>query len=143
MTIESAMTPSHHALRFLATQRGVEEAAASLRRFLDEMGLGAATRYNVELAFEEVAGNIMRHGSPASDVEFSIASDRREIVLTFDDDGVAFDPREQPEPPIPESIDDAVVGGLGLVLLRRIASRIDYTRTAHGRNHLSLAISTY
>src|SRR5262245_32205745 len=112
MTLEPAMTPSRHALRFRATQGGFEGAAVSLRGVLDGMGLDAGVRYNVELAFEEIAGNIVRHGSPTSDIELSIALDSREIVLTFDDDGVPFDPREQPEPQIPKSIDDAVLGGL-------------------------------
>src|SRR5262249_51213581 len=123
------MPSNQHVLRFAATRAGFEDAAVRLRGVLDARGLSDSAHYNVELAFEEVAMNIIRHGSPRGDIEAAIAFNEQEIILTFDDDGAAFDPREQPAPAVPQSIDDATVGGLGLVLVRKIISRMTYERT--------------
>jgi len=118
----------------------LEHAARTLREWLDARNLTGDPRYNVELAFEEIAANIVRHGSPSGDVEVDIHLGDDEIVMTFEDDGVAFDPREQPAPVTPTSIDEAKVGGLGIVLLRTISTRMDYARTPQGRNVLTIAI---
>jgi serine/threonine-protein kinase RsbW len=133
---------SSEVLWFPGTRSGFEGAAATLRGLLDIRRLDGALRYKVELAFEEIVTNIIRHGSPTENVEVAVAFDEREIVLTFADDGVPFDPCEQPVPTPPGSLDDAVVGGLGLVLVSKIAARMTYARTPQRRNHLTLAIPT-
>jgi serine/threonine-protein kinase RsbW len=129
-----------HGLRFAATRDGLEHGALALRDLLDAQHVGGGSRYNVELAFEEVATNIVRHGAPTSDVEFTIVFGVDEIVMTFRDDGIPFDPRAHPAPVAPTSIDDAPIGGLGLVLLRTISTRMEYERTPQDCNLLTIVI---
>jgi len=128
------------AVRFPATISGLAEGGESLRAFLDGVELDPARRYQVELTFDEIAANIVRHGQPVSIVELVVAIDQAEAVLTFDDDGVAFDPRTHQDMRQPAPIEHAQVGGLGLVLVRNCASRIEYERTAQHHNRLTLAI---
>ncbi len=130
-----------HMLRFPATLSGLEQGAGALRELLDSRHVVGGPRYNVELTFEEVVANIVRHGGPTSDVEVAIRFDDDEILMTFEDDGVPFDPRTSLDPALPTSIDDAPVGGLGLVLLRSVVTRMVYERTPVQRNQLTLAIS--
>ena len=135
------MLASEHVLRFSATLAGHADAAASLRQLLDARRLDDGPRYNVELAFEEITANLIRHGSPTGELKVHLEFREDEIVLTFEDDGVPFDPREQPTPPVATSIENASIGGLGLVLVRKISTQMDYERTADERNHLTLAIA--
>jgi serine/threonine-protein kinase RsbW len=134
------MSQAPHVLRFPATIEAFEEAALALRSLLDAQGATGLPRFHVELAFEEIATNIIRYGSPSGDVEVTVVFGEDDIVLTFEDDGVPFDPAGQPLPAVPASIDEARVGGLGLVLVRKISTRLTYTRTAAHRNRLTLAI---
>lgn len=134
------MPTSPDVLRFPGTSDGFEGAAAELRALLDARHVDTALRYKIEVAFEEIATNIIRHGAPTQDVEVTIAFDEREVVLTFEDDGVPFDPRERAAPLVPASIDEAVVGGLGLVLVRKLTTRMAYERTSQRRNRLTLAM---
>jgi anti-sigma regulatory factor (Ser/Thr protein kinase) len=116
---------------------GLAEAGEALRAFLDTVALDPSRRYQVELTFDEIAGNIVRHGQPVSSVELLIAVDDVEAVMTFVDDGVAFDPRtHETEPPR----EQPQIGGLGLVLVKTYASRIEYDRTGQDHNRLTLAI---
>jgi serine/threonine-protein kinase RsbW len=130
---------AQHQLRFPATIDGFLEAAGALRGLLDRQALDGDMRYNVELAFEEVVTNIVRHGQ-ATAVTAAVGFDDDETVLVFEDDGVPFDPRAQPEPAPPTSIEEAPDGGLGLVLIRTIATRIEHERTPQHHNRLRLAI---
>jgi anti-sigma regulatory factor (Ser/Thr protein kinase) len=127
-------------LRFPATIAAFEDAVGVMRRVLDVRGLQGEPRQKVDLAFEEIAVNVVRHARPAGEIEVTVVFEGAEVRLTFEDDGVPFDPRTQPPPTIPESLDDATVGGLGLVLVRRFVTRMDYERTANHHNKLTLTI---
>src|SRR5262252_1060892 len=127
------------AVRLPATISGLAQAGEALRAFLDTLELDSSRRYRVELTFDEIAGNIVRHGQPVSSVELLIAVDDAEALMTFDDDGVPFDPRT-PDAPKPAPRPPDHVGGLGLVLVKTYASRIEYERTGQRHNRLTLAI---
>jgi anti-sigma regulatory factor (Ser/Thr protein kinase) len=58
------------------------------------------------------------------------------IVLTFEDDGVPFDPSCRIDPVPAKSLEDAALGGLGLMLVRRATTTLDYRRTADQHNRL-------
>ena len=109
------------------------------RHALDAVRLDGATRYNAELVFEEVVANVVGHGAPdghALEVRFTLEICADSIILTFDDNGVPFDPRGRADPPPQKSLDEARIGGYGLMLVRHAASSLDYLRTAEGNNRL-------
>jgi len=103
--------------------------------------------------FEEVVANIVRHGvRPVgeTDVEVVLETSPDVITLTFDDDGVAFDPCSD-APAIPASgartrsataatLDSAPDGGFGLMMVRRAVNKMNYRRTADARNHLTVEL---
>ena len=102
-------------------------------------GKRISTRYNAELVFEEVVANIVGHGAPdghALEVRFTLEIRADSIILTFDDNGVPFDPRGRADPPPQKSLDEARIGGYGLMLVRHAASSLDYLRTTEGHNRL-------
>jgi anti-sigma regulatory factor (Ser/Thr protein kinase) len=125
---------------FDATVPGMADAGRVLRDFLDLHELGAARRYQLELAFDEIVSNIIRHGQPVTCVVLEAAIGAAEATLTFDDDGVSFDPRSHRPAPYPVPIEDAQLGGHGLALVGRCASRIEYERTPQHHNRLTVAI---
>jgi anti-sigma regulatory factor (Ser/Thr protein kinase) len=128
------------AVKFPATIAGLAAGSDALRAFLDGIEIGAAPRYQLELTFDEIVSNIIRHGQPVSVVELLVAIDHAEALMTFDDDGVAFDPRSHQNTRQPGPIEHAQIGGLGLVLVRNSATRIEYERTHEHHNRLTLAI---
>jgi serine/threonine-protein kinase RsbW len=62
------------------------------------------------------------------------------IVLTFEDNGVSFDPRNLHDPPPQKSLEEARIGGYGLMLVRHAASSIDYLCTVEGHNRLTVRL---
>lgn len=134
-----------HVLRFPSTKAGFEQAISDLRGALDDAGVHGRVRYNTELVFEEVVSNVIRHARPngATDqVEVSLVYSRESIVLTFVDDGPAFDPLQQSAPSVPAALEEAKVGGWGLPLVRERSAALQYERTADGRNRLTVTIAS-
>lgn len=133
------MVASRYVLRVPATLAGLHDAAGSLSRVLETRLLPDAARYNIELVFEEIVTNIVRHGQTTADIAVELVFNDAETILTFEDDGVPFNPRERPDQPAPTSVDDVQVGGLGITLVKKIASRMEYERT-RDRNRLVVAV---
>jgi serine/threonine-protein kinase RsbW len=134
------LSMTEYVVRFHGTTAGLAEAVATLRAILDARALHPRHRHDVELVFEEVASNIVNYGQPSGAVE-AVIRFGDETTLAFDDDGVAFDPRSQPPPPAASEPSELRIGGLGLVIVRDLCTRVDYVRTPDGRNRLQLAIS--
>jgi anti-sigma regulatory factor (Ser/Thr protein kinase) len=133
------MLATDHVLRFPGTSTGLDAAVRSLRGLLSARDLDPGHAHDVELVFEEIASNIVNYGRPRGDIEVVIRFDGG-TVLTFEDDGMPFDPRTQPPPPAATRPQDLRIGGLGLVIVRRLCSQLDYVRTAEARNRLTLEI---
>lgn len=99
--------------------------------------------YNAELVFEEMFTNIVRHahgGRGEQQIVVRMSSDGQDLLLEFEDDGPEFDPTRAAAPVTPTSIAEARVGGLGIALVRKVASRMRYARHA-GRNALSISLA--
>jgi anti-sigma regulatory factor (Ser/Thr protein kinase) len=131
-------------LAFPGTLAGFEHAFGEVRRVLDAHDLTPGARYNVELAFEEIGANIVRYGStPDRQVAVHVALELGDqaVVLTFEDDGIPFDPRDRTDPEPSKSLEDAAVGGLGLMLVRQAACTLDYCRTPDQHNRLIVSVA--
>jgi len=116
--------------------------ATALREFLQQRGLAERPLYDAELVFEEMVTNTIRHGYPgpgghAIEVRVGLSDDQ--CLLTFDDDAQAFDPTAAAAPVLPDSIEDAKIGGLGIMLVKKVASTMQYQRL-NGRNTLRVSI---
>jgi serine/threonine-protein kinase RsbW len=130
-------------IRFAGTHEGFARAFERLHAALDAERLAGATRYDVELVFEEIVANIVGHGARKGrepDVHLTLDTGPDSIVLIFCDDGVPFDPRGRPDPVIAKSLAEAKIGGFGLMLVRHAASSLDYVRTADERNRLTVIV---
>ena len=131
-------------LNFPATFAAYGPASIELREALDTRRVQPGPRYKVELVFEEIVSNIIRHGclyDPECRVEVSMAIGAATIVLEFEDDGQAFDPRDYAVSDIPLTLDGTRHGGLGLLLVRKAATGIHYERTERDRNRLTVTIA--
>jgi anti-sigma regulatory factor (Ser/Thr protein kinase) len=127
-------------LRFPSRPENLERAAADVRATLDQAGVRGRARGRAELVFEEVVSNVVRHGS-AGHIDVSVASDDDSLVLSFEDDGPPFDPLQHSDPVLPKAVEEANVGGLGLFLVRKVATALRYERTRDAKNRLIVTIA--
>ncbi len=109
------------------TLEGIGATARTVDTALTAAGAGESARYFCHLAIEEMLTNLMRHSSPSA-ARLSLRIDQGEVFLSFMDDGRAFDPTKSPDPDLSLPVASRSIGGLGLFLLRKLASGASYTR---------------
>lgn len=121
---------------------GLEIARLQARQFLENNTVDEHALASVELVLEEAISNTLRYGyddDGPHTIEIDLQIDLDEIQVLIVDDGKPFDPLEGDAVLLPDSLDDAQVGGLGLVMIRSTASRMSYERR-DGFNRFSLTI---
>src|SRR5262249_48961500 len=131
-------------LRLPATREGFAAGFDELRRGLDSLPLAPRVRLSVELVFEEVVANLVRHGARPdgrTTVSLGLAMTEDSVRLTFVDDGVPFDPRGRPDPSPPRDLEHAETGGRGLLLIRSVSHALEYSSTPEGQNRLTVTVS--
>jgi anti-sigma regulatory factor (Ser/Thr protein kinase) len=126
------------------TIAAVEDGRQELLRFLAPLALSDRVINRLEVVFEELVSNIVRHGfAPGSDQSIAVRVAARPgvIQLTFEDDGAPFDPLAAPPAARLTSLETARLGGLGLPLVRKMAAELAYEPIASG-NRLTVSITT-
>jgi serine/threonine-protein kinase RsbW len=135
--------PELHTLLVSGGKAGFERSAAELTALLEQCPASARARFRAEVIFEEVVTNVIRHAYGDDDtrqIEIQLECDDDSIRFVFMDDGPAFDPLARPDPPLPASLDEAREGGLGILLVRKMAAHVGYER-AGGRNQLTVTLA--
>jgi anti-sigma regulatory factor (Ser/Thr protein kinase) len=119
----------------------VQPELAELARIADwaealaaEMRLPAATAFAIQLCLEEAVTNVVRHGladrQPGRGDEILLSLQRRgdAVIVEIRDPGVAFDPLSLAAPAHATTVDEAVVGGQGVHLMRKFSQHMGYQR---------------
>jgi serine/threonine-protein kinase RsbW len=116
----------------------------TLGRQLESVGralnLSKRCLFEINLALDELFTNIISYGFEAGgrhriDVTLQAQGEVLSIVVT--DDGVAFNPTKRRPHPMPHSVDDCRVGGLGIYLIQNLMDEVCYRRKG-GKNILTL-----
>ena len=109
---------------------GVARAQRRLEAILRARGVPLETVHDCVLVAEEVLANIVEHAyagqSGLAHLEVRVLAE--EIRLRFEDTGPAFNPLEQPAPDLDAPIAARGVGGLGILLVRHLVDRCEYSR---------------
>jgi len=114
--------------------------AAWLEHFADAHALPAQVVFRLDLVLTEAVTNVLDHAYPANAmglIELIGNVGEEEIQIDLIDDGQPFDPVALAPIVLPKSLDDATPGGLGVHLIRRYTSRLEYRREG-ARNKLRL-----
>jgi anti-sigma regulatory factor (Ser/Thr protein kinase) len=122
----------------------VLDSLAEIRRFVkeaaDAAGIVEARAYQLQLAVDEIATNVILYGYKDAGVSavVSVGSEMRDgaLVITLEDQAPAFDPRtmEMPEAEdLAKPLEERSIGGLGIFLAIQGVDRFDYRRE-DGRN---------
>jgi anti-sigma regulatory factor (Ser/Thr protein kinase) len=141
---DAAASPEGLRLEFRASPTGLSEVQPLLREYLEAAGLAGPVADRAELLVEEVVMNVFMHGfddSADAIVELRASVGGPTCTLVFEDAGRPFDPTAGALPDRPKTLAEAEVGGLGLVLLRKLATDLAYERLADGRNRLRVLLA--
>ncbi len=94
----------------------------------------------IELVLEEAFTNIVNYAyndTHEHPILIEFVKDPDTLEMTLIDDGLAYDPTRNEEPKTDLPIEDRPVGGLGILLIRRLMDSVDYQRIGN-KNLLTL-----
>lgn len=129
--------------RVAPTIAGIGEAEGRLRAYLGGAAVPEALVLRAELVLEEVLANVVRHaGLPPSVlivVEACLLAEG--VRITVEDPGPAFDPEAIADNALLPDHEESDPGGLGLRLIRRLATARAYQRTSDGTNRFQVTVA--
>ncbi len=114
--------------------------AGFVEELCEEMGLGMEMVFNLNLALEEAATNIIMYAYPQDEshiISLTATKDSDRLSLLLEDTGIPFDPTEAPDADITLSAEERPIGGLGIFLIRQIMDEVSYQRI-DGKNMLTM-----
>lgn len=127
---------------FLSRLDDLSRVGTETSLFLDSAGIGGRPAFAAQLAFEELATNILKYGyddSELHEIRFQLQVRPDTLQLVLEDDGHPFNPLDCPDPDLNLPAEDRLPGGLGIHLVRKMADRLQYERR-DGRNRVTVEI---
>lgn len=128
-------------IRFAAKFEFLDE----IREFVGDIarngGFGEKDIYNIQLATDEAASNIIEHAyedikDGVLDVSCGMEADT--IKITLIDYGVPFDPSTIPMPDLKADLSNRKIGGLGIYLMRKLMDDVQYEPRLDKSNVLTM-----
>lgn len=105
---------------------------------LNKINVSTSVLNKVQIIIDEIYSNIMNY-SNAKKLEVKYSFDKEHLVLEFSDDGSQYDPTKKSDPDITLSADDREIGGLGIYMVKKTASSLDY-KYENCKNILQISI---
>lgn len=97
--------------------------------------------YNIQLATDEAASNIIEHAyEKIKDGVLELSCGVRDdlITIVLIDHGESFDPSEIPLPDLKADLSDRKIGGLGIFLMRKLMDEVHYEVKPNQSNVLTM-----
>ncbi len=121
------------------------DALASISAFItaaaEQIGLDERAVWQVQLAVDEAATNIIQHAydvQQPGDLTLSWQFDNNSFIVMLRDYGRGFDPQEVPEPDILSPLEDRQIGGLGIYLMTRLMDEVHFDFNPYTGNLLTM-----
>jgi serine phosphatase RsbU (regulator of sigma subunit)/anti-sigma regulatory factor (Ser/Thr protein kinase)/putative methionine-R-sulfoxide reductase with GAF domain len=106
-----------------------------------EVGFDEKEVYNVQLAADEAASNIIEHayeGLPDGIIEVLVRVEPGTLTVVLRDYGQPFAPEAVVEPDVDASLEDRLIGGLGLFFIHKLMDEVRFDFSPDGGNSLTL-----
>lgn len=111
-----------------ATDESLAKLTALAEEIMDSNDVPMKVSMQVTVAIEEIFVNIAHYAyeDKEGDAKITIDLTDSKIAITFIDSGVPFNPLEKPDPDITLSADDRAIGGLGIYMVKKSMTDVDY-----------------
>ena len=110
-------------------------------RQLEELDCPMKAQMQIDVAIDEIFANIASYAynpdvGPAT-VRVEVSEDPLAVIITFIDNGVAFDPLKSEDPDTTLKLEERKIGGLGIFMVKKTMDSISY-EYKDGQNILTI-----
>ena len=114
----------------------------TVRKLFDDYSkenkLTEKTSHDIQMALDELLTNIVSYGYEDTDehwIDVHFGIDDSALTVEIIDDSKPYNILERDDPDLSLSVEDKPIGGLGVFLIKKLMSSVDYY-TKEGENHL-------
>ena len=128
-------------VRFAAKFEFLDEIREYVGEIARKGGFGKKDVYNIQLATDEAASNIIEHaydGVADGVLDLSCSMEKDVIKIILIDYGEPFDPSAIPMPDLKADLSERKIGGLGIFLMRKLMDEVHYEPRADQSNVLTM-----
>lgn len=130
---------SDDSIAFIPGERSTDAVIGFTNMIKSRLGVVPKIGNRVSIAIDEIYANILNH-SKATFASISHSIKDGKLYLRFEDNGIPYNPLDAPEPDITLSADERRIGGLGILLVRKMTESMEYSREGD-RNILTLTVA--
>ncbi|MCI9446157.1 MAG: ATP-binding protein [Lachnospiraceae bacterium] len=124
-----------------ATVENITKVTAFVDEQLEELGCPMKAQIQIDIAIDELFGNIAHYAyNPEvgqATVRVDVVQEPLSVVVTFIDNGMAYDPLARRDPNVALPADEREIGGLGIYMVKKSMDEITYEYKA-GQNILRI-----
>lgn len=135
------MTTNMKQLKVNADISELEQVLAFADGILEELACPMKSQMQFDVAIEEIFVNIAHYAYPEGSGEAVIEVETEDappvVKITFEDGGIPYNPLEHEDPDITLSSDDRPIGGLGILMVKKIMDDV-YYEYKDGKNRLTI-----
>ena len=128
----------------------LNKATAFLEETLEEIGCGMKPSMQLSVALEEIFVNIAHYAYAKTDssgkiipdtgsgqMSLTLVAEDGKVYMTFEDEGIPYNPLEKKDPDVTLSVEEREIGGLGIYMVKKSMDEITY-ENKDGKNILTL-----
>lgn len=109
----------------------IERLAGMVEEFAERHGLPAKAVFEINLSLDELLTNIISYAyedTLSHPILVTVAVEDRDVAITLEDDGRAYNPFTAPAPDLNLPLQDRAIGGLGVHFVRNLMDAFEYRR---------------
>lgn len=113
-----------------ATVENIQKVTSFVDEQLESLNCPVKAQLQIDIAIDELFGNIAHYAynpevGPAT-VRVDVLQDPLSVVVTFIDNGVAYDPLAREDPDVALTAEEREIGGLGIYMVKKSMDEISY-----------------
>lgn len=124
-----------------ATKENLDQALSFIDTALESLDCSPKTQMQIDIAVEELYVNIANYAYAPGEGDVCLTFESREspseVLITFEDSGIPYDPLKKPDPDVTLSAEDRQIGGLGIYMVKKSMDGMEY-KYEDGKNILTI-----
>lgn len=113
-----------------ATVENIEKVTAFVNEQLEQLNCPLKAQMQIDIAIDELFGNIAHYAynpkTGSATVRVEVLQDPLSVVVTFIDNGKAYDPLAREDPDVALTAEEREIGGLGIYMVKKSMDEISY-----------------
>lgn len=97
---------------------------------LEQVQCPEDTIMDIETAAEEIFANVAHYayktGKGTVTMTIEVLAQEKNVIVTFTDNGVPFNPLAKPDPDTAETLHNDQIGGLGIYIVKKTMDKVEY-----------------